>query len=55
MEILDVKLPNSEENDEEKSLCVLTEKHANLGRFFNSVNTSQKDWKIRQNVRTMRC
>ena len=37
-DILEVKMPNSSERDLEKSLCVLTLRHANVGRFFNSVN-----------------
>ena len=49
--LLEVKELNSKcKDDEEKSLCIVTEEHANMGRFFNSVITNEKRWKRKQNV-----
>ena len=42
-----------ETGDADTSLCMLTIKFANVGRFFNSVKSSSK--KRQQNLRSLRC
>ena len=48
-------MPNSKKRDHEKSLCVLTLRHANVGRFFNSIIPAAKtELMPSQNVKAVR-
>lgn len=48
MELLDT-------GDADTSLSILTIKHSNVGRFFNSINKSNKESRKKQNIKSMRC
>ncbi len=48
MELLDT-------GDSDTSLSIAPVKYSNIGRFFNSINNSNKESKKKQNIQSMRC
>ncbi len=48
MELLDT-------GDSDTSLVIVPEKHANIARFFNSVNNGVKESLKKQNLKSIRC